>query len=312
MLPILLDPGKFKDSLLTAKGEERARVELRALETLWFNTGTLCNLTCRNCYIESSPRNDRLVYLTASEVSSYLDEIEDGRHGTRLIGFTGGEPFMNRDLPAMLEDVLSRGLKAIVLTNAMKPMQRMKPALLDLLARYGKNLTLRVSVDHHGRALHEIERGARSWKPTIDGLVWLSRSGFDVHVAGRRFSEESEEQVRAGYARLFDELGVTVDAGSPVSLVLFPEMDATVDVPEITTACWGILRKSPDSVMCASARMVVKRKGGERPVVVACTLLPYDQQFELGSTLAESVGAVRLNHPHCAKFCVLGGAACSQ
>ena len=94
--------------------------------------------------------------------------------------------------------------------------------------------------------------------------------------------------------------------------MLFPEMDPTVDVPEITTACWGILKKSPDSVMCASARMVVKRKGAARPAVVACTLLPYDPQFELGHTLADSVGAVRLNHPHCAKFCVLGGAACSQ
>ena len=142
--------------------------------------------------------------------------------------------------------------------------------------------------------------------------MWLAQSGFDVHVAGRRFSDETEAEVRAGYARLFADLGVAIDAASPVSLVLFPEMDARVDVPEITTACWGILKKSPDSVMCASARMVVKRKGAERPAVVACTLLPYDPQFELGSTLAESVGAVRLNHPHCAKFCVLGGAACSQ
>jgi len=312
MLPLLLDPAKFNDPLVTAKREERAHVDLKALETLWFNTGTLCNLSCRNCYIESSPRNDRLVYLSASDVASYLDEIERDRHPTRLIGFTGGEPFMNRDLPAMLEDVLSRGLKAIVLTNAMKPMHRMKPALLGLLARHGKNLGIRVSVDHYGRALHEAERGARSWKPTIDGLVWLARSGFDVQVAGRRFSAEAEEQVRAGYARLFAELGVAIDAGNPVSLVLFPEMDATVDVPEITTACWGILKKSPDSVMCASARMVVKRKGAERPAVVACTLLPYEPQFELGNSLAESVGAVRLNHPHCAIFCVLGGAACSQ
>jgi hypothetical protein len=188
----------------------------------------------------------------------------------------------------------------------------MKPALLALLARHGRNFTIRVSLDHYERTLHEKERGARSWKPTLDGLVWLARSGFDVHVAGRRFSDETEEQVRAGYARLFAELGIAIDAASPVSLVLFPEMDARVDVPEITTACWGILKKSPDSVMCASARMVVKRKGAERPAVVACTLLPYDPQFELGNTLAESVGAVRLNHPHCAKFCVLGGAACSQ
>jgi uncharacterized Fe-S cluster-containing radical SAM superfamily protein len=312
MLPLLLDPAKFQDALVTAKGEERAHVALRALETLWFNTGTLCNLTCENCYIESSPRNDRLAYLSAAEVRAYLDEIERDGHGTRLIGFTGGEPFMNRELPAMLEDVLSRGLQAMVLTNAMKPMQRMKPALLDLLARHGKKLTLRVSVDHYGRTLHEKERGPRSWKPTIDGLVWLAQAGFDVHVAGRRFSEESEAEVRAGYARLFAELGIAIDAESPVSLVLFPEMDAHVDVPEITTACWGILKKSPDSVMCASARMVVKRKGAMRPAVVACTLLPYDPQFELGQTLRESAGAVRLNHPHCAKFCVLGGAACSQ
>ncbi len=312
MLPVLLDPAKFKDALVTARGEERAHVALRTLETLWFNTGTLCNLTCHNCYIESSPRNDRLVYLSAAEVTDYLDEIERDGHGTKLIGFTGGEPFMNRDLPAMLEDVLARGLKAMVLTNAMKPMHRMKPALLGLLARHGHNLTIRVSLDHYERTLHEEERGARSWKPTIDGLVWLAQSGFDVHVAGRRFSEETEAEVRAGYARLFAGLGITIDAASPASLVLFPEMDSRVDVPEITTACWGILKKSPDSVMCASARMVVKRKGAQRPAVVACTLLPYDPQFELGSTLAESVGDVRLNHPHCAKFCVLGGAACSQ
>jgi hypothetical protein len=89
-------------------------------------------------------------------------------------------------------------------------------------------------------------------------------------------------------------------------------MDATVHVPEITEACWGILGKSPDSVMCATSRMVVKRKGAERPAVVACTLLPYDPQFELGATLREAQGGVSLNHPHCAKFCVLGGAACSR
>ena len=312
MLPVLLDPAKFQDAFITAKGEQRAHVALRSLETLWFNTGTLCNLTCRNCYIESSPRNDRLVYLTEAEVAAYLDEIERDGLGTRLIGFTGGEPFMNPALPAMLDDVLSRGLKAMVLTNAMKPLHRMKPALLALLAKHGRNLTIRVSVDHYGKTLHEEERGVRSWKPTIDGLKWLGDAGFDVHVAGRHFSTETDEEVRAGYARLFAELGVPIDAHNPATLVLFPEMDPTVDVPEITTACWGILKKSPDSVMCATARMVVKRKGAERPAVVACTLLPYDPQFELGNTLAESSSAVRLNHPHCAKFCVLGGAACSQ
>jgi len=97
-----------------------------------------------------------------------------------------------------------------------------------------------------------------------------------------------------------------------VALTIFPEMDVAADVPEITEACWGILGKSPESVMCASSRMVVKRKGATHPVVLACTLLPYDPRFELGQTLAEASGAVPLNHPHCAKFCVLGGGACSR
>jgi hypothetical protein len=307
-----LDPSKFQDPLVTAKGEKRAHVALKALETLWFNTGTLCNLTCQHCYIESSPKNDRLVYLTASEVAEYLDEVDACALPTSLIGFTGGEPFMNPELPAMLEDVLSRGLAALVLTNAMKPMAKCKPALLRLRDHYGERLTIRVSIDHYGRQVHELERGRRSWQPTIDGLVWLARNGFSPHVASRRLSGESETAIRDGFADLFAELGVTIDADDPVALMVFPEMDPTADVPEITEACWSILGKSPEGVMCASSRMVVKRKGAPHPTVIACTLLPYDLRFELGRTLAEAAVAVPLNHPHCAKFCVLGGGACSR
>ncbi len=118
--------------------------------------------------------------------------------------------------------------------------------------------------------------------------------------------------IRGGFARLFAELGVPIDADDPVALTIFPEMDATAEVPEITEACWGVLGKSPESVMCATSRMIVKRKGAMHPAVVACTLLPYDPRFELGRSLGEASGAVPLNHQHCAKFCVLGGGACSR
>jgi uncharacterized Fe-S cluster-containing radical SAM superfamily protein len=310
--PPRLDPAKFRDPLVTAKGETRARVALKSLDTLWFNTGTLCNLTCQNCYIESSPKNDRLVYLSTSEVAAYLDEIAHLGLGTKLIGFTGGEPFMNRDLIAMLEDALSRGHDAIVLTNAMKPMQHKKRALLALRERYGARLTIRVSLDHYGAAVHELERGKRSWGPTIEGLKWLADNGFAINVASRYLSGESEATIRDGFRRLFAELGIALDEGNPVALMIFPEMDATVDVPEITTACWGILHKSPDSVMCATSRMVVKHKGAAAPTVAACTLLPYDALWDLGPSLAGALGSVPLNHPHCAKFCVLGGGACSR
>ena len=307
-----LHPAKFRDPLITAKGEARATVALRALETLWFNAGTLCNLTCRNCYIESSPRNDRLAYLTTAEVTTYLDEITHTRLPTKLIGFTGGEPFMNPDIIPMLQAVLSRGLDALVLTNAMKPLRKLRPQMLALQAQYGDKLTIRVSLDHHDPAIHEQERGHRSWAPAIDGLIWLARNGFKLDVAGRRFTGETEQSIRNGFAALFARHDIPVDANDPVRLMLFPEMELEKDVPEITTACWNILHKSPNDVMCAGARMVVKRKDAAAPVVLACTLLAYDQRFELGTTLAEASAPVSLNHPFCASFCVLGGASCSR
>jgi uncharacterized Fe-S cluster-containing radical SAM superfamily protein len=308
-----IDPLKFRDTRITAKGETRAQVALTALETLWINTGTLCNITCANCYIESSPRNDALAYISAAEVTAFLDEAEASHLPLRDVGFTGGEPFMNPEFLAMLEDALRRGLHALVLTNAMKPMMNQAAGLVALQAKYGASLTIRVSLDHPDPAIHDAERGAGSFDRTLEGLRFLAGHGFRLHIAGRAgFSTSNEPKLRTDFAALFAANGIAVDATDPVALMLFPEMDAAADVPEITTACWGILGKSPDSLMCASARMVVKRKGAARPAVLACTLLAYDPQFELGATLAEASRPVALNHPHCAKFCVLGGAACSR
>jgi hypothetical protein len=191
-------------------------------------------------------------------------------------------------------------------------MHKTKPALSALQARFGERLQIRVSLDHYGRAVHEAERGRRSWQPTIDGLLWLATNGFAVSVASRRLSGESEAEIRDGFAALFAQLGLAIDASDPAALTVFPEMDQAADVPEITEACWGILDKAPDQVMCASSRMVVKLKGAARPTVIACTLLPYDPRFDLGPGLAGALGRVALNHPHCAKFCVLGGGACSR
>jgi uncharacterized Fe-S cluster-containing radical SAM superfamily protein len=297
-----LDAAKFRDPFVTAKGEKRASVTMRQLETLWINTGTLCNLACASCYIESSPTNDALVYLTLAEVEAFLGEAE--ALGTREIGFTGGEPFMNKDMPAMMEAALRRGFDVLVLTNAMRPMRRFEERIRPLAS---PRLTVRVSLDHHSEAVHEAERGAGTWAKAVDGLKWLSANGFRIAVAGRQLPGETMAEAEAGYQRLFAALDLEVAGG----LVLFPPMDETADVPEITEACWGILGLSPGALMCASSRMVVKRRGEAAPRVVACTLLPYDDQFSLGATLAGSADKVMLNHPHCAKFCVLGGASCS-
>ncbi|WP_424339038.1 radical SAM protein [Henriciella sp.] len=305
---------KFHDPFVTAKGEKRASVDWRGLKTLWLNTGTLCNIECVNCYIKSSPTNDDLVYLSLADVTPFLDEIDALGEGAKEIGITGGEPFMCPDILAIMEAVLSRGHTLLLLTNAMRPMMRprIQNGLLELRERYGAQMTLRVSMDHHSEAAHDAERGAGSFKAACEGLAWLAENGFTVAIAGRQALAESEADARSGYGGLISRLGLSIDPSDTRQLVLFPEMVDGDSPPEITTACWGILDVDPGDMMCASQRMVVKRKGAGQASVTACTLLAYDQRFEVGESLSDATKEpVQLNHAWCASFCVLGGGSCS-
>ncbi len=311
---------KFQDPDWTVDGSVRARVSLRRLETLWINTGSQCNITCRNCYIESSPSNDRLAYIERADVTAFLDEAKALQ--TREVGFTGGEPFLNPQFCDMLAAALDRGFDVLVLTNAMLPMQRphIKKYLLALRATHGRRLQVRVSLDHFTAALHEVERGTDTFAKTVAGLDWLAEHGFDLAIAGRTCWGETETESRAGYRGLIADHGWPIDADDTSKLMLLPEMVADYDGPEITSQCWSILKLDPTSMMCASSRMVVKRRGAAAATVLPCTLLPYDVAFEMGPTLADAAvadggmfdaGAVKLCHAHCAKFCVLGGGSCS-
>lgn len=317
-----LDPEKFKHPHITAKGEKRAFVDLETISTLWINTGSLCNIECANCYIESSPTNDAYAYFPLSECERYLSEIKDMGYETKEIAFTGGEPFMNKDIIPMLESALKLGYDVLVLTNAMQPMMRpqMQKGLLALAQEYRTKLTLRVSLDHYTQKLHDVERGPASFDHAIAGMRWLNDHHIQMHVAGRSCWNETEEEARNGYKQLFLKENFSIDAFNPSETVIFPEMDEKIDVPEITTKCWDILSKEASSMMCASSRMLVLQKGKAKAEVLPCTLLVYNDDFVMGESLKSAStcsqgnivnGTVKLNHPHCAKFCVLGGASCS-
>ena len=218
---------------------------------------------------------------------------------------------MNPYFMSMIFESAERGHPVLILTNAMRPM--MKCALGAL----GPAGTLWGS-DHHSCLpgslfgfAHNLYRGDRAFETALVGLKWLSDNGFNVHIAGRTLWNDTEEALRSGFERLCKRENIAVDAFDASQLVLFPEMDETLDVPEITEACWSILDVNPDDMMCATSRMIVKRKGALEPMVLPCTLLPYDTAFDLGNTLKDADKTIKLNHPHCAKFCVLGGGSCS-
>ncbi len=301
---------KFTDPYITAEGDDRAYVDFAGLDNIWFNTGTVCNLTCQNCYIESSPTNDSLVYLTVENVKKIIEECEALNEQPKMVGFTGGEPFINPYFMDILTYVLSRGYDVLILTNAMKPMKKCLPQLRKLHEVYGNQVHLRVSLDHYTQAIHEKERGIKTWYVAVEGVSALTQAGMKVSIAGRGLVEEEESSVIKGYQALFEQHGWRVLMDNPSHLILFSEMDERQDVSEITTDCWDILDKKPEQMMCANSRMVVRHKGQEDVSIVACTLLPFVDAFNYGNTIKQSIKRTQLNHVFCAQFCVLGGCSC--
>ncbi len=284
----------------TPQAEPVSRQKLERLETLWINTGTLCNLSCIGCFMESSPDNDSLAYFSLR----FLNEIlATSTVELQEIGFTGGEPFMHPDILPMLEAVLATGRRVLVLTNAMRPMQRHAAALAALLRRWPDQLAIRVSLDHFLPEKHDALRGRQAFTGAIAGLKLLAEAGVKISVAARTPWGESEVVMRQGFAALFAAQGIPLDAQAPHDLVLFPEIDVASPVPEVTHTALAAL--SPErKLMCATSRMVVQRRGALSPDFTPCTLLP-------DRSLPQIDVSIPLDHPHCAQFCVYGRASCA-
>src|SRR5919198_6632679 len=120
-------------------------VALAHLDDLWFQvSGTVCNLTCRHCFISCGPHNHSFGFLDVDTVQRFLDESVG--LGVKEYYFTGGEPFLHRDMVAILERTLRYG-PATVLTNGTV----LKDEWLQRLARAEAeslySLEFRVSID---------------------------------------------------------------------------------------------------------------------------------------------------------------------
>jgi len=290
----------------TSGGEIRGSIRPHSLDEVWFHTGTTCNLSCSFCLEGSKPGDERLQRMRFEDVRPFIDEALF--LGVKQFSFTGGEPFVVRDLVRILDYALTYR-PCLVLTNATDPLIRRLPQI-QLLKKKASSLHFRVSLDHFDPEIHDAGRGEGMFQKALDSLCRLVDLGFPVSVACRQSGATSLE-LSTGFSDLFRK------AGLPEELVRieFPELHppgALISVPEITEHCLTTYQTedSRRSFMCAFSKMVVKIGGRMR--VYACTLVDDDPDYDMGGSLVESLEeSVGLKHHRCYS-CFSSGSSCSE
>jgi len=292
----------------TAAGAPRGYIQAETLSELWFHTGTACNLACPFCLEGSKPGDHRLEQLRYNDIVPYL--LEAVELGVEQFSFTGGEPFVNKDLPRILAAALEYR-PCMVLTNATKPLARRFNELPALLEK-PHPLRFRVSLDYPEPVRHDAARGPGSFQLALETMGRLHQAGFRVSIARLGERGECAAAVNEAYGKWFASAGLPPDT----HIVVFPDFhgpgEHPAGVPEITENCMTTYHsaESRSRFMCSFSKMVVKRAGHLR--VCACTLVDDDTDYDLGTTLREAMRPrVMLRHHRCFS-CFSCGASCSE
>lgn len=290
----------------TRDGEPRGYIDAQGLKELWIHTGTACNLACPFCLEGSSPGDKRLQPMLLGDVQAYLDEALT--YGVEQFSFTGGEPFVIRDFVNILE-YASRHRPCFVLTNGTAPLLQ-RTHQLAALRHSPHPVSFRISLDYPDAARHDADRGVGSFDEALEGIRWLTDNGFAVSIARQMEAGENAAAVEDDFRLILENAGVS----KAVAFTAFPDFGtpgAQGTGLDITENCMKKYQSDTERAhfMCAYSRMLVKRNG--QVGVVACTLVDDDPEYDMGSSLGESLNQrVMLKHHRCMS-CYRDGASCS-
>jgi AdoMet-dependent heme synthase len=279
---------------------------LAHLDDLWFQVaGTLCNLECTHCFISCSPHNDSFGFLDLPTVRRLLEESVG--LGVKEYYLTGGEPFLNPDMTAILECTLKYG-PATVLTNGTifneSWLQRLRRA--EDTSAY--SLEFRVSIDGFNSQTNDPIRGPGTFERAMQGVRQLLAHGFLPIITVTQTEEDADANrlfdgfVRvlksAGYERPRIKILPTLRIGAEeerhrgyrAAERVTPEMMAGFD---------------ESTLLCHHSRIVTDRG------VYVCPILVAAPDARLGSTLAEAQAAYSLRH-HACYTCYQYGTLCAN
>lgn len=280
------------------------RVRLSSLDTLWFQVGgTVCNLACTHCFVSCSPTNHTHEMLRLAEIEPYLAEA--AALGVKEYYFTGGEPFLNPEMEAILAATLEVG-PASVLTNGLLLDAERCQRLRRLADAAEHSLELRVSLDGFEAAAHDAIRGPGSFTKALAGLSECYRAGLQpVVTVTEVHAENGSQDGRLRFLDLLKSLGT-----EKPRLKVLPIFQIGAEA-ERTRAyeSWQHLHgdEAPeggwDHLQCSSCRMVTDLG------VWVCPILVNEPAGRMGATLADSLDSYPLAHPAC-WTCHVYGVSC--
>jgi len=281
-------------------------VELTHLDHLWFQvSGTLCNLTCHHCFISCSPKNDSFGHLSLEEVKRRLEESVS--LGVKEYYFTGGEPFLNREMVSILVETLRYG-PATVLTNGTVLKDEWLVELREAEQASLYSLEFRVSIDGFSPETNDPIRGEGTFRRALEGIKNLVEFGFlPIITATRTWSDSEEQQVVGQFVAMLKQVGYE----RPRLKILPPlqigaEAERTHGYRDSERVTRRMMKGFDASqLVCEHSRVVTDRG------VVVCPILLESPDANLGDTLAEASRPYHLSHGACFT-CYQYGAICSN
>lgn len=282
-----------------------ADVPLRALDTLWFQVaGTICNITCTHCFISCSPKNHSHEMMSLAECERWLEEAR--ALGVREYYFTGGEPFLNRDMLPILDATLRQG-PATVLTNGMLLRREVCAELRRLFDDSEYSLDLRVSLDGFDAESHDAIRGKGVWDRVMLGLRNLGEVGLNPVITVTTAAEGvAEAEGRARFLDIIRSFGFAKPRLKVLPLFRIGAEETRTRAYEEweRIARTYLTDEEAARLQCSSCRMVTS-KG-----VYVCPILIEEPEARMGATLGETLRAFPLKYGAC-HTCWVDGATCT-
>ncbi len=288
------------------RGEPAPQVPLVSLDYLWFQVaGTVCNLRCSHCFISCSPENHSFWFLDLATVRRHLEESRGW--GVREYYFTGGEPFMNKDLLVMLEETLALG-PASVLTNATLMPERTVRRLAEIEAASPYSLEIRVSLDGPSPETNDPIRGQGTFDRAMAGVRRLVEHGLlPIITAAQVWEPQDDESVYRRFVEALNKVGYERPRIKILpSLHIGREALRSRGYSELEIVSSAMLNGYEiTQLLCSSGRIVTSRG------IYVCPILIDAPDARLGDTLEEADRPFALRHQAC-YTCWVNGAICTN